>query len=490
MAWTLQNCIDALKQEYPGRYPHAFVEHEGKYVFNLVIKGESPESAISDFHVVDPQTESISGGLSALELMSNKSLREKWKHANLVSHHDERLNHSAFTQAPTINGRGFSSDGTARYGIRRIGHSKQTETSDVLCHHGIKGQSWGVRNGPPYPLDQKTHNQVVKGATKSSAVQNNQNDGKTGSIAAISALAFLGFHLLMKKVVFPRIQDRIYTETQEAFNKHNKELSKSLISDIADTDKQFDADNPPKMISGKHSVEDDMAAVNPNYAKGTVPGTSQNCSLCSFTYDLRRRGYDVTALASDTGNIPRKLMDKIYDGAKRDMFGASSFDELYANAAKRYPEGARGMFSVFGNGMGHSMAWEIQGGKFVVIDAQRNVKVEPNQLAELGFNSRHQNTEFIRTDNLKVKPSGIGLVAAELKSDWKKIVKGKSKGKVSEIRPNNAIQESSEQKAAGIQQPMTRAERIRNLEQQWKKDNPNSDNRQAMKNWVEAQMNR
>lgn len=25
-------------------------------------------------------------------------------------------------------------------------------TDDVLCHHGIDGQKWGVRHGPPYPL--------------------------------------------------------------------------------------------------------------------------------------------------------------------------------------------------------------------------------------------------------------------------------------------------------------------------------------------------
>ena len=24
---------------------------------------------------------------------------------------------------------------------------------DELYHHGIKGQKWGVKNGPPYPLD-------------------------------------------------------------------------------------------------------------------------------------------------------------------------------------------------------------------------------------------------------------------------------------------------------------------------------------------------
>ncbi len=26
---------------------------------------------------------------------------------------------------------------------------------DELFHHGIKGQKWGVRNGPPYPLDKE-----------------------------------------------------------------------------------------------------------------------------------------------------------------------------------------------------------------------------------------------------------------------------------------------------------------------------------------------
>lgn len=25
-----------------------------------------------------------------------------------------------------------------------------------LCHHGVKGQRWGVRNGPPYPIEDKT----------------------------------------------------------------------------------------------------------------------------------------------------------------------------------------------------------------------------------------------------------------------------------------------------------------------------------------------
>ena len=32
-----------------------------------------------------------------------------------------------------------------------------------LAHHGIKGQHWGVKNGPPYPLDQKVSRAIKAG---------------------------------------------------------------------------------------------------------------------------------------------------------------------------------------------------------------------------------------------------------------------------------------------------------------------------------------
>ena len=38
--------------------------------------------------------------------------------------------------------------------------------SDELYHHGIKGQRWGRRNGPPYPLSAQTHAAVVRSAGK------------------------------------------------------------------------------------------------------------------------------------------------------------------------------------------------------------------------------------------------------------------------------------------------------------------------------------
>ena len=39
-------------------------------------------------------------------------------------------------------------------------------SNDFLAHHGIKGQKWGKRNGPPYPLSDAKHNKVVKKGRK------------------------------------------------------------------------------------------------------------------------------------------------------------------------------------------------------------------------------------------------------------------------------------------------------------------------------------
>lgn len=44
--------------------------------------------------------------------------------------------------------------------------SKELGLQLYLLHHGIQGQEWGVRNGPPYPLDQKEHARVIKKAKK------------------------------------------------------------------------------------------------------------------------------------------------------------------------------------------------------------------------------------------------------------------------------------------------------------------------------------
>lgn len=47
---------------------------------------------------------------------------------------------------------------------------------DILVHHGIKGQRWGDRNGPPYPLGTSEHRSVIRRFFKSKSEDNKSNN--------------------------------------------------------------------------------------------------------------------------------------------------------------------------------------------------------------------------------------------------------------------------------------------------------------------------
>lgn len=51
--------------------------------------------------------------------------------------------------------------------------------SAELMHHGVKGQKWGVQNGPPYPIDRSNkHDTIVKDAIESGEVSKKINREK------------------------------------------------------------------------------------------------------------------------------------------------------------------------------------------------------------------------------------------------------------------------------------------------------------------------
>ena len=187
-----------------------------------------------------------------------------------------------------------------------------------------------------------------------------------------------------------------------------------------------------------HSADYDMALVNPNYNPGG--DYDDNCSLCSFAYELRRRGYDVEAADENT-------IDSALDATRRFLgvnieTGFSSYDykELYINIPKeqtysynyrfsgsidninlddnrnayhqfvdkmvKYGDGARGMINVkWSTSGGHSMAWEIENKELIVRDSQTNGIRSLESLAKCtkGFRS-------FRTDNLEINEVALKYV--------------------------------------------------------------------------------
>lgn len=94
---------------------------------------------------------------------------------------------------------------------------KITISKNYLEHHGILGQKWGKKNGPPYPLDEKQHSSAEKkaGWKKSLKVSGSKSEGtnrnhkltdeqkaqikkalKVGAVAASTALAVYGTYKL------------------------------------------------------------------------------------------------------------------------------------------------------------------------------------------------------------------------------------------------------------------------------------------------------
>lgn len=51
---------------------------------------------------------------------------------------------------------------------------------DILEHHGIKGQQWGVQNGPPYPLNPKNYSRKEQKANYKKIKKAMENDKKKG----------------------------------------------------------------------------------------------------------------------------------------------------------------------------------------------------------------------------------------------------------------------------------------------------------------------
>lgn len=195
-----------------------------------------------------------------------------------------------------------------------------------------------------------------------------------------------------------------------------------------------------------------LASLSASYAAGW--GT--NCMLCTLTYELSQRGIDAEAgprlddmyfeyldpktgkiepgyvgypdglgvdativenqiWAPDSVNVP--MVDLAPAGHIRNTEADARrlVDSFLDNVDDAYPDGARGNLTVYWDydhdsqpEGGHSMAWEMVGDQFIVIDCQTGVVYDtPDKIANMMANADPTNTNLTRLDNVDIDMAAV-----------------------------------------------------------------------------------
>ena len=175
--------------------------------------------------------------------------------------------------------------------------------SDELYHHGILGQRWGKRNGPPYPLSSSAKSSSEKRATKSSSAKSSSekraaksSSGSKTEYGMDPMVAYMLFSAAYYASAFGILAgaSAIYeTVDRHKENKYTKALNKKREEAGL---KKDEATGLYRKKSKKTSIEDDASKVNPRFDESKKKGDPKyttNCMMCTSTYEMRRRGYEV-----------------------------------------------------------------------------------------------------------------------------------------------------------------------------------------------------
>lgn len=258
---------------------------------------------------------------------------------------------------------------------------------EELYHHGIKGQKWGDRNGPPYPLNPSKYSASESRSSSGKAFAAKQlkkiQNEKVGALDPITTYYLIQAAVFVAAVATAKISSEV---------KYNNEIKNNVNSN--DT-------NIQKKIEEKHTPDDDMKNINPGLADQKNMGARMNCTMCSAAYELRRRGYDVEANYSILG---RKDKDSTswFNLNSKEIPRYKDYGS-FERSLQSQPDGSRGMI-LAGCGSfdsGHSMVWEKVNGKVIVRDCQSGKKYSSISASPVNKSSRID-YRFFRTDDAEI----------------------------------------------------------------------------------------
>lgn len=142
-------------------------------------------------------------------------------------------------------------------------HYSKPSLDECLAHHGIRGQKWGVRNGPPYPLGEKDHSASEKKAGWQKSLDKHQVDQQRSSDKSLT-ITKGGAKMNM---------------SGETRNNHQSHISNGALN-ISNEIRQVANKTGLKLKTGNMSIDEDCKAVDPDY-NPNLPGRAFPLKLLS-----------------------------------------------------------------------------------------------------------------------------------------------------------------------------------------------------------------
>lgn len=231
-------------------------------------------------------------------------------------------------------------------------------------HHGIMGQKWGKRNGPPYPLN-GTH-------TISEKLLNSENQNESTKKAIAKGKSYISkFDKDWREVTLSTLPD-------------GTKKYKNVVEDILEKGLDTVATNK------KGWTKRDIYKVN-GFTEGHQTmisnlGRTKNCAKCTAAYELRKYGLDVKAGRMRYGT-QSEAFEEWFDGAKYKMIGdakqtAAEFKKFGKNTSGAVDWCYQNMNS------GHVVHWNIDDtGTMFINDAQCGKTRKIGKIDGTGYDS-------------------------------------------------------------------------------------------------------
>ena len=256
-----------------------------------------------------------------------------------------------------------------------------------LYHHGIKGQQWGIQNGPPYPLGQTHRDRITRtkeDAKTIRAIQKWDNEKQKDTVRS----------LLRTK------------QLKSAIRMTNSNVRNYLLNSRRKNE-EIDPKSGFYLKNRQSSMKQDARNVNPSHTD-TTASSENNCLLCTVAYDMRRRGYDVVSkqhakidLLYDVDVVDVKAWYRGGNYVKINN-GTNSLNTAIKTIQQREKNNTRGYLDMqWGEHSGHVVSYEKKNGKVYIIDSQ-SAKIydySKNGIPKL-FNGA-VSAGYMRLDNLK-----------------------------------------------------------------------------------------